>query len=51
MAVEVAKYNVRHVSASKWMEQELFSSVGGLDTECITKPGSPIVMKSILSSS
>ena len=25
MAVEVANYNMRHVSASKWREQELFS--------------------------
>ena len=25
VAVEVANYNMRHVSASKWREQELFS--------------------------
>ena len=25
VAVEVANYNMRHVSASKWWEQELFS--------------------------
>ena len=44
MTVEVANYNTRHISASKWREQDVFS------TECTTTPGSSIVMNSTLSS-
>ena len=47
MPVEVANYNMRHVSASKWTEQEL--SAGGLYTECTTTPGRSTVMNSTLS--
>ena len=49
MAVEVANYNMRHVSASKWREKNCAS--GGLYTECTTTPGSSTVMNSTLSSS
>ena len=49
MAVEVANYNMMHVSASKRGEQEL--STGGLYMECSTTPGSSTVMNSTLSSS
>ena len=50
MDVEVANYNMRHVSASKWREQESFSQwfVYGMYH---TTPGSSTVLNSTLPSS
>ena len=47
MAIEVDNYNMRHVPASRWREEEL--SAAGLYTECTTTPGSSTVMNSTLS--
>ena len=44
----VANYNMRYVSASKWMGRNCSS--GGLYTECTTTPCSSTVMNSTLSS-